>query len=216
MSPSPPDVSLHVLLVMLPCACCCRRWCGKLDAYSDVYDRVSVRAPATLGLHADRDFYYPRIMEDPGIQVRPTHCQRVTLCSDLFGRGALLVHSHVAQHGWDPRHVPTLTRRAQREYPMARTKGPLIRVTLQLYVGEGALHVFPLCGSLAVHLLWCRGTVHQELASDEAEDKATVFASDAVVAHLMAASRAVNPWYVRVRRRRSCCRSLTCLVLGRR
>ncbi len=40
-----------------------------MDAYSDVYDRVSVRAPATLGLHADRDFYYPRIMEDPVIQV---------------------------------------------------------------------------------------------------------------------------------------------------
>ena len=60
---------MHHLLVLLPCACCCRRWCGKLDAYSDVYDRVSVRAPATLGLHADRDFYYPRIMEDPVIQV---------------------------------------------------------------------------------------------------------------------------------------------------
>jgi hypothetical protein len=38
-------------------------------------------------------------------------------------------------------------------------------------------------------------SVLQELAQDEAEDKPTVFASDAVVAHLMAASRAVNPWY---------------------
>ena len=48
----------------------CRRWSGRLDVYSDVYDRVSARAPATLGLHAERDFYYPRIMEDPVIQVR--------------------------------------------------------------------------------------------------------------------------------------------------
>ena len=79
----------------------------------------------------------------------PTQCQRVTLCSDLFGRGALLVHSHVAQHGWDPRQASSLTRCAhQHEYPMARTKGPLIRVTLQLYLGEGALHVLPLCAPL--------------------------------------------------------------------
>ena len=36
--------------------------------------------------------------------------------------------------------------------------------------------------------------VIQELAQEESEEKATVFASDAVIAHLMAASRAVNPW----------------------
>ena len=56
-----------------------------MDAYSDVYDRVSVRAPATLGLHADRDFYYPRIMEDPVIQVRLTQCPLVNPSSRLLG-----------------------------------------------------------------------------------------------------------------------------------
>jgi hypothetical protein len=42
------------------------------------------------------------------------------------------------------------------------------------------------------------GDALQEIAQDEAEDKPTVFASDAVIAHLMAVSRAVDAWCVDV------------------
>jgi hypothetical protein len=36
----------------------------------------------------------------------------------------------------------------------------------------------------------------QEIANDESETKPTVYATDAVIAHLMAATRASNPWCV--------------------
>jgi hypothetical protein len=194
---------MHHLLVLLPCACCCRRWCGKLDAYSDVYDRVSVRAPATLGLHADRDFYYPRIMEDPVIQVRPTQCPRVTICHDLFG------HALARSPAWLGSKASVLAHSllSPTRIPNGAHQGPADPGHTAALCGRGCAACAPIVRSLTVYPLWCRGTVHQELASDEAEDKATVFASDAVVAHLMAASRAVNPWYVRPRR------SLTCMML---
>ena len=47
----------------------CSKWCGRLDAYNDSYDRASTKSSTSLGLHTERDFHYERIMFDPVVQV---------------------------------------------------------------------------------------------------------------------------------------------------